>query len=330
MAESSKSLLPVYLFIGDDKLKRDALLARMRQRVSELGDIALNQANFEGPDIDAPDAVVAACNTMPFLSEKRLVVVKDIDHARKAVLDSLADYVKAPMESTVLVIMGEKLAKSSKLYKRAVEAFPKCYVDCESKKKRSEIAEQVRKTFANRAMGIDAAAVSRLIELVGTSTVALDAEARKVTDYVQARGRAFVAVEDVDAIVAKTQEPKPWDIADAMSRRDVRACMNLLAEVRESTPHATLAYCVKRVRELVIVKSLRSRPGGGSIEKALGGPAWRYKNYDRFVSSFREGELELALDRAAECERLMKTGSDPDTMLQLWLAGVCTGRYHFA
>jgi len=308
MADSSKALLPVYLFIGDDNLKRNALLSRMKQRVGEMGDITLNLNTFEGPEVEPPDAVVAACNTMPFLSERRLVVVKDIGDAKKAVLDSLADYVVSPMETTVLVLTGDKLNKSSRLYKNAVKQFPKSFIACDSKKKRNEVIDLVCKMMGALGMEFDPAAAAHLVDLVGTSTVTLDAEVRKVRDYVAAQGRGFVDVRDVDAVVVKATEPKPWEIVDAMSKRDARACLCLLSESKDSTPYSVMSLCERRIRELIVVKSLRTRPGGGSIKDA---------------------ELIEALDQAAECEFRMKTGTEPDIALSLWLVGVCTGRYPF-
>ena len=330
MADSSKALLPVYLFIGDDNLKRDALLTRMKQRVGELGDIELNLSTFEAVAVESPDVVVAACNTMPFLSEKRLVVVKDIDLAKgNALSKALAEYIASPMESTILVITGGELKKSTALYKSADKHFPKAIIPCDSKKKRGEVVELARKMMATIGINMEYDAASRLVDLAGTSTVALDAEVRKLRDYVLAQGRTFVTVQDIDAMVTKTQEPKPWDITDALSRRDARACLKLYSELKDPTPYGTMTLCIKRIRELIVVKSLHHRPGGGTITDVLGGKDWMYRNHEKYAAGFTEDELITALDQAAECDRRMKTGADPEVIFPLWLVGVCTGHYAY-
>ena len=325
MSAKKAELLPIYLFIGEDKLKRDTLLDRMEKRIGELGDLALNTSSFDGPQIETPDVVPASCNTVPFLSEKRLVVVKDVEHAKKAVLDAIADYVEDPMESTVLVMSGEKLAKNTRLYKAVAKHYPKGFIACDLKKKPSEIREFVQKLAAGRGITISPAAAEHLVALVGSSTVALDSEMRKLADYLEASGRTAIETGDVSRLVTRTTEPKPWDVANALSERDTGKCLSLLDDIAERTPQAMLSICVGRIRELLTVKALGRRPGAEPIEKVLGGQEWMYRNHRRYASSFSERELIEALGKAAECEKKMKSGSNPDLVLELWVAGVCTG-----
>ncbi|MGI6221809.1 MAG: DNA polymerase III subunit delta [Coriobacteriales bacterium] len=324
---SEKPLLPAYLFLGDDKLKRDALLARMRERVAALGDLALNESVFDGPSIEPAEAVTAACSTMPFLSEKRLVVVKDIEHARKAAQDSIAAYLKNPVESTVLVMLGEKLAKNTKLYKAIAAMGPGVIVPCEAKRKRADVAQFVHRLAAKNHMNIDDSAVGTLMMLVGNDTVALDAEVTKVCGYAQSQGRNYVTSEDISLLVTKAEPPKPWEIADAISRRDLDRCMRVLNAMQGQTPIQPLSMCVQRIRELITVKSVESRPGSASLSSVLGGPDWRYKNHRSYASYFTERELIEALGKAAECDVKMKTGFDQMLCFEEWIIGVCTGNW---
>ena len=115
------------------------------------------------------------------------------------------------------------------------------------------------------------------------------------------------------------------DVANALSERDTGKCLSLLDDIAERTPQAMLSICVGRIRELLTVKALGRRPGAEPIEKVLGGQEWMYRNHRRYASSFSERELIEALGKAAECEKKMKSGSNPDLVLELWVAGVCTG-----
>lgn len=325
MASSEKPLLPAYLFLGDDKLKRDALLSRMRERIGALGDLALNESVFDGATVEPADAIASACSTMPFLSEKRLVVVKDIDHARKAVAESLVAYLGDPLESTVLVMLGEKLAKSTRLYKAIAALGSGAIVPCEAKRKRADVAQFVHRLAAKNRMNIDDSAVGALMELVGSDTVALDAEVTKVCGYAQSQGRTYVTADDVKLLVSKAEPPKPWEMADAISRRDVDRCMRILNAMDGQTPFQPMTMCIQRIRELITAKSVFARPGNVSLASVLGGPDWRYKNHREFASYFTEEELIEALSKAAACDVKMKTGSDQMLCFEEWVLGVCTG-----
>ena len=73
MAEKD-ALLSAYLINGEDELKRETVLKRLRARISKLGDIDFNCDTFDGETASGGD-IVSACNTMPFASDVRLVVV---------------------------------------------------------------------------------------------------------------------------------------------------------------------------------------------------------------------------------------------------------------
>ena len=77
-SKNNQSLLPVYLITGEDALKRDAVMKRLRARLSSMGDLSFNSDVFEGPEFTGDD-VVNACNTIPFASPVRLVEVRDAD-----------------------------------------------------------------------------------------------------------------------------------------------------------------------------------------------------------------------------------------------------------
>ena len=41
-------LLPVYLIVGEDALKRDTVMKRLRARLSSMGDLSFNADEFDG------------------------------------------------------------------------------------------------------------------------------------------------------------------------------------------------------------------------------------------------------------------------------------------
>lgn len=77
------NFLPAYLINGEDELKRETVLKRLKSRLSEFGDMDFNSDVFDGDTAEGAD-IVTACNTMPFASEKRLVVVHRADALKKA------------------------------------------------------------------------------------------------------------------------------------------------------------------------------------------------------------------------------------------------------
>lgn len=325
MATKKKELLPVYLLVGEDKLKRETMFKGIQARIAEYGDLTLNMTTFQAAEIDPPDAVASACNTVPFLSEKRLVVVRDIGNAKKAVIDSLSDYLEQPMESTVLLLEGDKLDKRSRLYKTVSKSYDKGIIACDVEKY-GKFDAFVQSLAKSKNVTITRDAAARLHELVGDSTVAVNSELNKIATYLQTQGRTDITFEDVDTLVERTAEFKPWDLTDPLMRRDAGACMKVLQQMPSDSCVGLLVMCTRRVRELLVTKALIRRPGPmPPLNQVFGGKSdYAYRNHVQLSRGFDEDELVTALDKAAECELMMKTGHDQHMCLQLWVLGVCT------
>lgn len=319
-----KELLPVYLFVGEDKLKQDVLLKAMRKRIGEFGDISLNETTFEGQNIDPLDAVTSACAIMPFLSEKRLIVVKDANHLKKPVADLICDYLEAPTDTSVLVLIADSLDKRTRLY-RAIQAIDKdAIVSCDLKTKQKDIKAFCEQVGRDLNINLEDGALDLLIEYIGNNTVTLAAELKKLAEYVTSQGRNSVDRQDVAGLVKKVQLPKPWDITNAMFSRDSKRCLEILKELEGEQRFGLLNYCLKEIRTLIHLKALEELPGYADIAQELKMPDWKVKQYRGFASNFSSQDLIEAICSAADCEQKMKSGFDEELAFELWVVGICT------
>src|SRR5713226_7476243 len=67
-----------YLLHGDDEFTSREHLKKLRQQ----GNFEYNQDTYNGGEVDLM-TITATCNTMPFLSEQRLVVVEGLPKKRR-------------------------------------------------------------------------------------------------------------------------------------------------------------------------------------------------------------------------------------------------------
>lgn len=324
MNQSLKDLfLPVYLVVGEDELKRAAVLKKLRTRAEEFGDLS-----FNSDDIDAEFAeeglVCTSCNTMPFASDVRLVVVRNADKLSKTDVDQLVEYLKNPFETTLLALEAVKLAKNTRLYKAVAAHGAKAVIDC-SPMKRADLPRAVRAMAVGHGVTFTDGAARALVDLVGENTVHLDSEIQKIA--LANAGKSQVGEEEVRKLVARTAEVKPWDFTDAFAARDLSKCLLLLQRMDSVSPHVLISMCVGRLRELMCAKALARRGNGNSanIAKAFGvysgkgQPEWRFKNHAAWSRKFSACELRQALSSAQDCEKAMKSGTDPDQAFKDWL-----------
>ena len=318
MAGKTSTLLPAYLAIGEDELKRRTVLDRLRKRIAEEGDLEFNHDEFDGVSASGSDIAIA-CNTLPFASPLRLVEVKNIEKLGKQDADVLVAYLAAPCTSTVLALSGQKLAKNTRLYKSMVAIGKQAVIDC-APMKRYELTKALRSMAVNHGFTITERAAEKLVALVGEDTVRLDSELRKLA--LAHKGADPVSDREVESLVAQTTEAKPWQFVDAFAARNARQCLALLPLLGSTSSYALMAMCVSRLRELCCAKSLAARGEGARLPEALKVPSWRVKNHAAWARGFTDEELRHAFSSARECERAMKSGSDPVSTFLNWLISV--------
>ncbi len=316
---ADNQLLPAYLVVGDDSLKKEAVLARMRVRLEKLGDLSFNADSFDA-ETASGEEIVSACQTMPFASEKRLVVVDDAEKLKKPDAELVATYLASPADTTVLLLICEKLAKNARLYK-AVSALGKtAVIDCARPAKR-DMAAHVRNMAANHGFTLTDGAARSLVELLGDDTVRIDNELAKLS--LAGSGNAALTEEEVRRVVSREAEAKPWDLTDALSDRNLARALSARMRMPSASPYSLLGMCVSRIRELICARSVLAAGGNqAQIAQALKMPDWKVRNLEGWARRYAEDELRDALKSALACEREMKSGADADAAFDAWMVSV--------
>ena len=317
-SDGNNVLLPAYLINGEDELKRQAVLKRLRARVEQLGDLSFNSDSFSGTTASGAE-IVGACNTLPFMSDVRLVVVADADALKKADSEQIVGYLEDPAPTTVLALVATKLAKNTRLFKAVAALGKSAVIDC-SPLKRTELPRTVIAMGKQYGVELSFGGAQKLIELIGENTVALDAEVQKLALAHIDGGTADERT--IESLVERRAEAKPWDLSDALSRRDVKACMDVLGRLDSASEYSLLNQCTTRIRELMCAKALDSRGASQSLADALHLPAWRVRDHVRYSHNYTSAELRSALASSCETEKAMKSGAVPRDAFIQWLLSV--------
>ena len=93
---SETGLLPAYLIVGTDGVKRDHAVSRMKARLEKTGMVEFNldeRDMTKDPDIES---IIGSLNTFPMGSEFRLVILDGCSKLAKAVSEPLVGYLASP------------------------------------------------------------------------------------------------------------------------------------------------------------------------------------------------------------------------------------------
>lgn len=306
----------IYLLVDDG-----AGRARLDQLVAALGDpstAALNTSTFDGR-VELP-ALMAAAEAMPFLAERRLVVVRGLlarggdpegggRRGRSDVDEALAGYLERAPEMTDLVFLEpEPLPKGALV--RAIEKLAEA--------KRAEIVVErpldehgavgfLRESARELGARIDGEAAMALVAAVGLERRALRRELEKLALYAGEGGAITMAA--VRDLVPAADESRIFELVDAVGARNARAAVrswrNLLRSGEDA--HRMLAMVARQVRLLIQASELGRRPPF-QLAQALGVPPRVAAGLAQQAQAWPPGALENVLARLVSLDRESKTG----------------------
>lgn len=315
---ASAKLLPAYLLVGPDEVKRDAAIDRLVSRLEASGMATFNLDDRDMTKPQEPDEIIASLCTFPMGSDFRLVILRSCDHLVKAMSEALVSYLAAPSPDTVCLIVADALARNTRLYKAVAKIDAKAVIDC-SAKKRWELPAYVQGMACRHGVSISSAAAEELVARAGESTRMLDAQLKKLAAMT---GSSSIELADVERYVARTAEIKPWDFLDAVSARDVARALELYRLLPPKSEVRLLSLLLTRVRELIVAKALDERGQARELASTLGVKDWQVKNHVRWSRLFSMDELVDALHSAVETECALKGSRDSEIAFTTWFVSI--------
>ncbi len=205
---------PAYYFHGTEEGLKDEAVARLLDAVLDPGlrDFNLEQRSLAQLD---PEGLDTALNTLPMMADRRLVILRDLEQVKRKtkLKKALERYLERPAEGTVLVLVenadpkGEGESKpDAALAKRAtVVLFEPMEVD--------EAVRWVLREVSRNKVTLAEDAATHLVNVTGTSTLALRSELEKV--YALGEG-ARIDADRLGELVGVRRGETPLDWRDAV------------------------------------------------------------------------------------------------------------------
>jgi DNA polymerase-3 subunit delta len=317
VTKQNKGLKSVYLIHGDKKMIEEAL-ARLKKRVSAQFDLEFNYDQFLGANVIASEIIYAA-NTLPFMSEKRLVVVKDADKLPAAEVAQLISYLEKPSETTCLVLVANSVNKASKLYKAAEKAG-----EVAEYKLKESPNTWIKKEFKKNGILVSDSVARYLVHVVGTDLQRLSVEIEKISLFVNTD--RIIDPNEIEAVVVKSTETSIFDLTDTIGERNPKkaiSIMNSLLQQKE-VPLSILALISRHFRLLLRTKVWveQGRDNKYIIDHLSGEegkklPPFVISKYREQSYNFSVSELKAMFEKMLKADIALKTSNTtPEAALE--------------
>ena len=306
---SRGELPPVLLFEGEEEQLKQEALAALRRFVLPAGMEQLNESVLEDP---SADQLIAASETLPFMSDRRLVLVRDVPAltGRAEADERIVAYLPSVPSSTLLLFYctgkpdGRKKLYSAVKKLGGIVSF--------NPMKGPELTHFVTEAFREAGKECDERTAEYLVFTVGTDAGQLRSEITKIASY--ASGRVKIEASDVTALATPSTECTVFQLVDAVvagqSSRALTLLRNQLLSGAERM--SLLSMLLRQYRLLQHVKIMQyEKKSMEYIRSVLGVPSFAVDQYLRQASSYTGGQVKRAVSFCFDAEYGVKSGRLP-------------------
>lgn len=326
----------IYLLHGQDSYSLRGFLDTLRDAVGVPDVRDANITTLTPAEAD-PSSIAAMCQAMPFLAERRLVIVEGLldslaGEGRRGRgrggqrtaewSERLAGLAEAVPPSTDLVFVEGQLRPNHPLLQDLnaigeVKEFAPLTTN--------ELRGWVQQRVMARGGSMTTQAVQLLVDLVGSDLWALAGEVEKLTLY--ASGRAVTA-EDVEELVVTAREISVFTMVDAALEGNRTVAMRGLMRLLEGDATVTylLAMLARQVRLMVLAKDLQAqRVPQNELGARLGiASAYPLRKTLEMAQRFSPQALHRLHRGLLDTDVSIKTGALPERVaLESLVAEVC-------
>ena len=317
----------VYLICGEEAyLRRDRLGRLLQALLPENED--MNVTRFAGKDVDAAQ-VMSLGGTMPFFSDRRVIVVEDSGWFRSS-MDEMAEYVKDLPDYLVLIFCESQIDKKYRLYKSVKSVG--CVEECQRQQPQTLIkwiAGYLGHGMGGAPKRISAKAAGLLQARVGDDMFALKAEMDKLTAYTGER--AQVTEADIDAVCSVQLQDRIFDMLRAITAKDQKKAMDLYRDLLalKVAPVKILVLLGRQFTQVLYAKELlESSLSKAEMAARIGVPPFSVPSLIQCAKAFEKSELVEAVRDAGEADEAIKTGRIADGIaVEMLIVKYSTGRY---
>jgi len=339
-----------YLLHGDDEFSSREYLKKLRQQ----GDFQYNQDTYNGADV-ALNTLIITSNTMPFLSEQRLVVIEGLPKRKRgeAVGDNsfevsdaeaegtakgkakkgkkgksatlsragfekaLAEHIGEMPETTVLILLVDEVLDAANPLFKAAEKYGK--VIQSRVPKGSNLENWIVKRAKSNHVKINPEAVTLLANYIGSQLRMLANELDKLSTYVGPEGT--ITVKEIRLLSAQVQEARIFDLTDALAQRNRKQALNILHDLLSDgePPIKLISTITSQVRSLLLVKELAQKGmRSAQIASTISMAPFIVDKALRQVGNFSSAQLEGAYRQLLATDAALKRSRmSPEMALDL-------------
>ncbi|MBQ8844507.1 MAG: DNA polymerase III subunit delta [Clostridia bacterium] len=288
----SKQIQNCYLIQGEDSLLYDKSLS-MIKRACNLEMPDFNFTAFDDDSFSSFQTIIDACETMPFASEYKIVLLKNLSKINENDKKLLKKYIENSLSSSVLVIFDNK--NLFDFLKPSVE-----FVDAKRLDKNT-LTSLIASDLKKYGKQISLTVASDLIESCNGYYTLIANEIFKLASYTD---EVMITKKMVEEIVIKEPEFKVFELTEALGKKNGDLALNLLSYMEKDT--STFSLIANHFRRLFFISI--SDLSDTELAKQLGVKEYAITKSRLAIKNFSKVQLKKILSLCEEVDFSIKKG----------------------
>jgi DNA polymerase-3 subunit delta len=295
---------PVYFLFGPETHLRDQAARAITDEA--LRDTLLrefNDSSFNLTSDEVRDAL-AIVEQLPMMSQRRVVRIRNFGKLSEGEENLLLDYLERPVETSVVIFIGDDIDKRKKLAKtlmsRAAFEFQPL--------KAPELQTWIRAHLKKFKTEIEPAAGRRILDVVSSDLNTLTNELNKLAAAALPSGLITTAL--VDRLVGRSREHMNWELTDHILARNRKAALNTLKDLLDDQvePVMLIGLIGGTYRRMALAKELLSQGASpGQIFSEVRMPSFKQGAYLSMLGRVESNTLARGLQRIAQADLAIKS-----------------------
>lgn len=328
----SRDIANSYLFMGREEYLMDEAIGKIIEKYVEPSFEAINLNRVDGKDLDLEE-LIGVCETLPFMSEKKIVVlenigdyIKNLDKDQDKFLDYLDDL--ADFLCLILVDRDERIKKNMKVYRHLNKKDQA--IDF-SKLQGIHLNRWVEDMVAEHDKEMSRANISYFIQKSSYTSRNLDIglfelenELNKIIDYSKARN---ISKHDIDTVLIDSIDTNIFNLLDAITRLDTKTALNEFNNIYLSDePIQKTFYMITRQIRMIFSYKVYQNKGysPNMIQKKIGIGNFEFKKVGMQASNFSINRLTRIMNELLEMDVKLKTSGGQDKLLmEMFIVKLC-------
>jgi DNA polymerase III subunit delta len=307
-----------YIFCGyDEQLIKESIEILKKNCIeSNFKDFNINE--FDGNSLDSFEAIINTCETLPFMSNKRMVIIyrcSFLDENNKSsqgtsLYKQFKEYLERTPEHCILVAYFVFGSKRDKLGKKITALGKTSAIVQADRLKDSELIKKVENLFKISGTAIGKTELAAFCaKISGMELETIENEIEKLISYTLGRD---IKKEDIDLMFQKSSDEDIFDLTNFISQRKAVEALDVLNNLflKGEKGNIILSMVERQLRLLMLIRNgVDEGKNKDEIAKELSINPFRCSIIIKQCLKFNKGQLLRAVELCLASEKKLKSTS---------------------